>query len=157
MWLRRLEMCVASGGMYFKGLWKFGGGMFTDFRLISLVTGLLGWPSYDFVIIPEFVLIFIPKSYPGKTDEFFCHSNWNWQPFQMSFQFRSNPWYTQGVWYGIRHCRKGHRNQNNSVTLAENVKITSYWGFCLQASSASEDSCVECWKRPAMSSSLAWE
>ena len=39
-------MNVASGGMYHKGLQKFVGGMLTGFRFTSLVTGMLGWPSY---------------------------------------------------------------------------------------------------------------
>ena len=43
-------MCVASGGVYSEGLYKFGGGRFTGFRFSSLVAGLLGLPSYDLLL-----------------------------------------------------------------------------------------------------------
>ena len=49
MWRRWLEFCVASGRMYCEGLKEFGGGMFTGFRFTSVVTGLLGWTSYDII------------------------------------------------------------------------------------------------------------
>ena len=44
-------MCVASEGMYSEGVSTFGGCiMFTGFRFTSLVAGLLGWPSYLYMV-----------------------------------------------------------------------------------------------------------
>ena len=47
-------MCVASGGVYSEGLHTFGGGMFTAFRLTSLVTGLWVGPRSSVVSASEF-------------------------------------------------------------------------------------------------------
>ena len=38
---------MASEGLYFKGLWEFGGNMFAGFCFTSLVTEFVGWPLDD--------------------------------------------------------------------------------------------------------------
>ena len=52
--LRWLELCVASGEMYFKGVWEFSGGTFTGFRSSSLAAELAGWLLYFIVCVCAF-------------------------------------------------------------------------------------------------------